>query len=101
MAEVPAGSRDKGTIKRIAVNSPIQGTAADIARTAMIRFGERFPADGEIRLVLQIHDSLVCECPEESTDTVMSELVRVMENSAALSIPLRAEPKSGGSFAFV
>ena len=101
LAEVPAGSRDKGTIKRIAVNSPIQGTAADIARTAMIRFGERFPADGEIRLVLQIHDSLVCECPEESTDTVMSELVRIMENSAALSIPLRAEPKSGGSFAFV
>ena len=101
LAEVPAGSRDKGTIKRIAVNSPIQGTAADRARTAMIRFGERFPADGEIRLVLQIHDSLVCECPEESTDTVMSELVRIMENSAALSIPLRAEPKSGGSFAFV
>ena len=101
LAEVPAGSRDKGTIKRIAVNSPIQGTAADIARTAMIRFGERFPADGDIRLVLQVHDSLVCECPETNRDLVMSELVRIMEDAAILSVPLRAEPKSGDTFAAV
>ena len=81
--------------RRIAVNTPLQGTAADIARKAMVDFEAFYPASGGVRLVLQVHDSLVCECPAEDADGVERNLRRIMEGAASLSVPLKVESKKG------
>ena len=57
--------------ERVALNAPIQGTAADIIKLAMIRVRDRLAAEGlEGRLVLQVHDELIVECPEAEAETV-------------------------------
>ncbi|MDR2175671.1 MAG: DNA polymerase I [Synergistaceae bacterium] len=101
IAEAAEGLRDRNGLKRIAVNTPIQGTAADIARKAMLGFERRFAADGDVRLLLQIHDSLVCECPEERAEEVGDALARVMRSAADLSVPLEAALKTGRTLADV
>ena len=101
IAEAAEGIRDRNGIKRIAVNTPIQGTAADIARKAMLGFEERFAGDGEVRLFLQIHDSLVCECPQKRAGEVGEALAEVMKSAATLAIPLEVELKEGRSLADV
>jgi DNA polymerase-1 len=101
IAEAAEGLRDRNGLKRIAVNTPIQGTAADIARKAMLGFDRHFAADGEVRLLLQIHDSLVCECPEERAEEVGEALARVMRSAADLSVPLEAALKTGRTLADV
>ncbi len=92
--------RGGGAINRVAVNTPIQGTAADIARLAMIRF------DSAVRkkkldapLVLQVHDSLVCETPSENGERISLLLADEMEKAFELAVPLSVSIKSGGSFA--
>jgi DNA polymerase-1 len=93
-------ARDRSGLKRIAVNTPIQGTAADIARKAMVDFDRRF-ASGDVRLLLQIHDSLVCECPEGRAEEVGEALADVMRSAATLSVPLEVELKTGRTLADV
>jgi DNA polymerase-1 len=85
--------------EREAINAPIQGTAADIIKLAMIRLPAALrEAGSRARLLLQVHDELVLEAPDgDVTDTV--QLVRgVMENAYPLSIPLETEARSGGSW---
>ena len=94
-------ARDKNGLKRIAINTPIQGTAADIARKAMLDFDHRFASDGEVRLFLQIHDSLVCECPATRAEEVGETLTEVMKSAASLAVPLEVELKTGRSLADV
>lgn len=92
--------RGGGSIDRVAVNTPIQSAAADIAKLAMIRLQEAIDAEyPDVRLVLQVHDSLVCECPPEQADSFASCLISVMEAVPALDIPLKAELKRGNSMA--
>ncbi len=93
--EVSTGPRDRDALRRVAVNTPIQGSAADIARRAMIDFSRRFSGESSVRLVLQVHDSLVCECPIDIASEVEADLVRIMEATATLSVPLKAEAKRG------
>ncbi len=85
--------------ERIALNTPIQGTAADLIKLAMIRvhgaLAKEFP---EARLLLQVHDELIVECPESIADDVAALISREMENVAALSVPLQAEAKWGKSW---
>ncbi|MDR1378680.1 MAG: DNA polymerase I [Synergistaceae bacterium] len=92
---------DKNGLKRVAVNTPIQGTAADIARKAMIDFDQRFAGDKEVRLFLQIHDSLVCECPAGRAGEVGEALAQVMTSVVSLNVPLEVELKTGRSLADV
>ncbi|MDR1730517.1 MAG: DNA polymerase I [Synergistaceae bacterium] len=99
--EAAEGLRDRNALRRVAINTPIQGTAADIARRAMIDFNRIFPADGDVRLFLQIHDSLICECPKSLADQVGETLCGVMKSAASLSIPLDVELKKGRSLADV
>ncbi|MCL2010235.1 MAG: DNA polymerase [Synergistaceae bacterium] len=101
IAEAMNGTRDRNGLKRVAINTPIQGTAADIARKAMIEFGRVFASDGGVRLLLQIHDSLVCECPEERAEEVGNTLAGVMMSAAALTVPLEVELKTGRTLADV
>ena len=85
--------------ERIALNTPIQGTAADLIKLAMIRveaaLGQNYP---EARLLLQVHDELIVECPEELAPQVAALVSREMEQVAALRVPLTAEAKFGKSW---
>ena len=85
--------------ERIALNTPIQGTAADIIKLAMIRveaaLNESFP---EAELLLQVHDELIVECPAEIAEQVAQLVSREMQNVAQLNVPLTAEAKFGKSW---
>jgi DNA polymerase-1 len=97
---VTVEGRGPGAIERVAVNTPIQSAAADLAKVAMIRFrrviSEICPEAG---LVLQVHDSLVVECPETRADEVERLLVETMEGVGMIPVPLRADPKRGRTLA--
>ena len=85
--------------ERVALNMPIQGTAADIIKLAMVHVDERMRREGlQGRLLLQVHDELIVECPAEETDAVSRILKEEMENAAALSVPLTVEVNSGHSW---
>lgn len=82
--------------KRVAMNAPIQGTAADIMKLAMIKVDERLARDcPTAHLVMQVHDELIVECPDEHTELVRRILKEEMEGVMTLSIPLTAEVTSG------
>jgi DNA polymerase-1 len=85
--------------ERVALNMPIQGTAADIMKIAMINVSRRLFAEGlSAKLILQVHDELIAECPESEADAVSLILREEMENAARLSIPLVAETRVGKSW---
>lgn len=85
--------------ERIALNTPIQGTAADIIKLAMVRVDKALAAQfPEAKLILQVHDELIVECPEEIAPQVASLISREMEQAASLSVPLLAEAKWGSSW---
>ena len=85
--------------ERIALNTPIQGTAADLIKMAMIRvhhaLANNYP---QARLILQVHDELIVECPEEIAAEVAELVSREMEQIAVLNVPLTAEAKWGSSW---
>ncbi len=86
--------------ERVALNAPIQGTAADIIKLAMIRVRDRLKAEGlEGKLVLQVHDELIVECPQAEAEQVCKLVEEEMEGVAALSVPLLAETHAGQSWA--
>ena len=86
--------------ERVARNMPIQGTAADIIKLAMVNVDRALRAEGlKARLILQVHDELIAECPEDEAERVKALLEGEMENAAKLSIPLTAEAHSGRSWA--
>jgi len=81
------------------LNTPIQGTAADLIKLAMIRvdkaLSEQYP---QARLILQVHDELVVECPRELAKQVAELVSDQMEKVAQLHVPLLAEAKWGNSW---
>ena len=85
--------------ERIALNTPIQGTAADLIKLAMIRVDtalrQTYP---EAKLLLQVHDELIVECPEAIAQDVAALVSREMEQVAQLKVPLTAEAKIGKSW---
>ena len=85
--------------ERIALNTPIQGTAADLIKLAMIRvdkaLAKHFP---EAKLLLQVHDELIVECPSEIASQVAELVSREMQQVASLKVPLVAEAKWGESW---
>ena len=85
--------------ERVAMNSPIQGTAADIIKIAMIRVYERLRAEHcESELVLQIHDELLIETKEDEVDIVKKILVEEMMQAAELKVPLSVEASVGSTW---
>lgn len=82
--------------ERVAMNMPIQGTAADIMKLAMLRVHDRIRREGlRARLIMQVHDELIVECPEEEAERVKTLLRQEMEQVAVLSVPLTAAASSG------
>lgn len=82
--------------ERIAMNSPIQGTAADIIKIAMIRVARRLEDENlQSRIVLQVHDELLVEALEEEKDTVKQILQEEMSGAVKLAVPLEVDVKEG------
>ena len=82
--------------ERVALNMPIQGTAADIIKLAMVRVHRRLAAEGlEARLIMQGHDELIVEGPEAEASRVEQLLQQEMQGVAELSVPLLAEAHTG------
>ncbi|MGF7032295.1 DNA polymerase-1 [Paenibacillus mucilaginosus] len=82
--------------ERTAMNTPIQGTAADIIKLAMVQLEERMDREGvKSRLLLQVHDELVLEVPEEELETMKAMVADVMENALKLDVPLKVDVDFG------
>ena len=82
--------------ERMAINMPIQGTAADIVKIAMIRLDERLKAGGfRARPLLQVHDELLLEVPRAEVDALVPILRETMEGALPLDVPLTVDIKTG------
>lgn len=78
--------------ERIALNTPIQGTAADILKLAMIRIDEKLKEDNlKTKMLLQVHDELIFDVPDEELNIVIDIVKEIMENVYKLSVPLKVE----------
>ncbi len=86
--------------ERVAMNMPIQGAAADIIKLAMVRADRRMRREGlKARLILQVHDELVIECPNSEAEKAAKILKEEMEGAARLSLPLTVDIKIGQNWA--
>ena len=85
--------------ERAAMNSPVQGTAADIIKIAMVHVNRRLQEEHlQSRLVLQIHDELIIETKKEELEIVQKLLVEEMMHAAELSVPLVVDENTGDSW---
>ncbi len=85
--------------ERVARNMPIQGTAADIIKIAMIAVDRRLKAEGmKSRIILQIHDELLLECPKDEAAKAAALLKEEMEKAVSLSVPMVADASSGDNW---
>jgi DNA polymerase-1 len=95
-----SNGRDRAAAERIALNSPIQGSAADLIKLAMIAvdevLAEAFP---KVRILLQVHDELLIEVPDEQADDVASLVKSAMEGAAELIVPLVVDTGLGNTWA--
>ncbi|MCL2443983.1 MAG: DNA polymerase I [Treponema sp.] len=90
---------EKSAAERIAVNTPIQGSAADIVKTAMLKLDSKLTAlQSNTRLLLQVHDELIFECPKDECNETVNMIKTEMEQAAKLSIPLRVTVETGRSW---
>ena len=85
--------------ERVALNTPIQGSAADIIKLAMVRIYKRLKDEGfESKLILQVHDELIIEATLEEKDRVSKILKEEMENAASLLVPLSVDMSEGDNW---
>jgi DNA polymerase-1 len=94
----PNGPR-RGAAERAAINAPMQGTAADLIKLAMIAVS-KWIKDGRLgaRLIMQVHDELVLEVPDDEVDAVRTRVPELMSSVAALKVPLLAEVGVGANW---
>ena len=84
--------RTRMAAERAAINAPMQGTAADIMKLAMINMHDYIKGTGkDIHLILQVHDEVIVECPEKDTKTTLNALEQIMTDVTELSVPLVVE----------
>jgi DNA polymerase-1 len=92
-------SPDKNTrnfAERMAINTPIQGSAADLIKAAMIRISKSLPEKGaQARMIIQVHDELVFEVPEKELEAVRELVREEMEGVIKLRVPLKVDINSG------
>jgi len=85
--------------ERVAINMPIQGTAADIIKIAMINIHKKMEADNfQSKMILQIHDELLFECPKTEVEKLVAMVVEEMEGAVQLSVPLKVDWNYGSSW---
>jgi DNA polymerase-1 len=96
----PASDVMRARARREAINAPIQGSAADIIKLAMLRLPAELRQAGlNGRLLLQVHDELVLECPGAELERTARRAVQVMQSAFELRVPLKADAKSGTNWA--
>jgi DNA polymerase-1 len=84
--------RTRMAAERAAINAPMQGTAADIMKLAMINMHDYIKGTGkDIHIILQVHDEVIVECPEKDTKTTLKALEQIMTDVTKLSVPLVVE----------
>jgi DNA polymerase-1 len=85
--------------ERAAINAPLQGSAADIIKKAMLDIDELLLNEmSEVQMIMQVHDELVFECPKNIADSVMEKMKDTMEKTVELNIPLIAEAAIGSNW---
>ncbi|MCI5190830.1 MAG: DNA polymerase I, partial [Candidatus Electrothrix sp. AS4_5] len=99
LPEINASNRNRRQFaERMAINTPIQGTASDIIKLAMLKVYEQLIAQqAQARLLLQIHDELVLEVPEDELESVAALVKETMESVMVLDVPLKVNTEVGGS----
>ncbi|CAA0329139.1 DNA polymerase I [Klebsiella oxytoca] len=91
----PNGPR-RGAAERAAINAPMQGTAADLIKKAMVAVQDVLDAEKPgVLMIMQVHDELVFELPEEESGWLRTEVPRLMAGVAELKVPLLAEVGMG------
>jgi DNA polymerase-1 len=86
----------RSAAERIALNTPIQGTAADIIKLAMVEVYRSLKREGlKAKLILQVHDELIVECPPEELERVKELLKQGMEGTVPLAVPLDTSVSTG------
>jgi len=91
LPELNASDRQtRNAAERMAMNTPVQGSAADIIKLAMLRLDEAL-ADTDARLLLQVHDELLVEAPKKDAETVAATMQEIMENAMELDVPLKVD----------
>lgn len=99
LKDIDASGRDKNFLKRVAINAPIQGTAADIIKLAMISLDAKIRSDKlPIKLVLQIHDELLFEVEESFSSQAIEIIKSEMENVIKLNVPLVVDVGVGSNW---
>lgn len=85
--------------ERTAMNSPIQGSAADIIKIAMIKVAEALQENGmQARMLLQVHDELIFEAPTDEIEELSELITRVMDSAVVLDVPMLVESHSGNTW---
>ena len=85
--------------ERAAINAPLQGSAADIIKKAMLDIDELISSKmPEVKMIMQVHDELVFECPKDRANTVMIKMKETMEKTVELNIPLIADAAIGSNW---
>ena len=96
LADIDSNGRDSGFVVRAAMNAPIQGSAADIVKRAMVRLDERIRREQlPLQMLIQIHDELVFECEEGFEERALKIIRNEMENVVPLIVPLKVDAGSG------
>jgi DNA polymerase-1 len=89
----------KNSAERMAINMPVQGTAADLLKLAMIEIYKQLPKlSPETKMILQVHDELVFEIPDKEVEKVSQKLKEIMENVCELKVPIVAEVGVGDNW---
>jgi DNA polymerase-1 len=91
-----ANAQVRAAAERVAINMPVQGTAADIIKMAMIHLHEELPKRGlKSKMILQVHDELVFEVPKEELDEMQRLVPDIMSSAVKLVVPLKVDVKIG------
>ena len=98
--EIQAADRNTQEFgKRVAINAPMQGTAAELIKLAMLGIHDYLTKNGKrTKLLLQVHDELVFEAPKSEQEEVLAEIQRLMENACQIDVPIRVDIHAGASW---
>jgi len=89
----------RNNAERMAMNTPIQGTAADLMKLAMIDLEDQLTKQNfRARMIIQVHDEIVLDCPKDEAPAVLKLVTEVMESALTLDVPLKVNAAQGANW---
>jgi len=88
----------KKAAERMAINAPLQGTAADLIKAAMIKIHDLIKNNPDVKILLQVHDELIFEITEKAIKKIVPEVKAIMENVLKLKVPIVVEASLGDNW---